>query len=122
MADSHVIALKFRPKTFGQVVGQEAIIRTLRNAIETGRIYHAYLFAGARGVGKTTTARIVAKSLNCANGPSVNPCGVCDSCVEIAAPTSVTFWRSTPPPTPASKTFARRSSAALPARRGGTDT
>jgi DNA polymerase-3 subunit gamma/tau len=89
MADSHVIALKFRPKTFDQVVGQEAIIRTLKNAIETGRIYHAYLFAGARGVGKTTTARIVAKALNCANGPSIAPCGECDSCIEIATSTSV---------------------------------
>jgi DNA polymerase-3 subunit gamma/tau len=89
MADSHVIALKFRPKTFDQVVGQEAIIRTLKNAIESERIYHAYLFAGARGVGKTTTARIVAKALNCAKGPTIEPCGECDSCVEIATSSSV---------------------------------
>src|SRR5262249_29687613 len=89
MADSHVIALKFRPKTFGQVVGQEAIVRTLRNAIESGRIYHAYLFAGARGVGKTTTAPIVAKALNCIKGPTVDPCGECASCLEISTATSV---------------------------------
>ena len=83
MSDSQVIARKFRPQTFEQVVGQEAITRTLSNAIKTGRLHHAYLFTGARGVGKTTTARILAKALNCVNGPTTEPCGVCPSCEDI---------------------------------------
>jgi DNA polymerase III subunit gamma/tau len=89
MAESQVIARKFRPQTFTEVVGQDAITRTLSNSIKTGRIHHAYLFAGARGVGKTTTARILAKALNCANGVTTEPCGVCDSCREIAASRSM---------------------------------
>jgi DNA polymerase-3 subunit gamma/tau len=80
-----VIARKWRPQTFDEVVGQEAITQTLRNAIEQGRIHHAYLFTGARGVGKTTTARILAKALNCIKGVTTEPCGVCPSCVEIAS-------------------------------------
>jgi DNA polymerase-3 subunit gamma/tau len=80
-----VIARKWRPQTFGEVVGQEAITRTLRNAVEQERLHHAYLFTGARGVGKTTTARILAKALNCAKGVTPEPCGVCASCTEIAA-------------------------------------
>jgi DNA polymerase-3 subunit gamma/tau len=88
-SESHVTALRFRPKTFEQVVGQEAIAQTLKNAITSDRIHHAYLFTGARGVGKTTTARILAKALNCKNGPTVTPCGVCASCVEIASSSSV---------------------------------
>ncbi|HJQ67982.1 MAG TPA: DNA polymerase III subunit gamma/tau [Blastocatellia bacterium] len=83
MSDSHVIARKFRPQTFDQVVGQEAITRTLSNAIKTGRLHHAYIFSGARGVGKTTTARILAKALNCVNGPTTEPCGVCQACEDI---------------------------------------
>ncbi|HEU4388890.1 MAG TPA: DNA polymerase III subunit gamma/tau, partial [Blastocatellia bacterium] len=89
MADSQVIARRFRPQTFAEVVGQEAITRTLTNAIETERLHHAYLFAGARGVGKTTTARILAKALNCVTGITTSPCGVCPSCSEIANSASI---------------------------------
>ncbi len=84
MSESQVIARKFRPQTFEQVVGQEAITRTLSNAIKGGRLHHAYIFSGARGVGKTTTARILAKALNCVNGPTTEPCGVCPACEDIA--------------------------------------
>jgi DNA polymerase-3 subunit gamma/tau len=81
-----VLALKYRPRTFEEVVGQATVTRTLRNAIEQGRIGHAFLLSGARGVGKTTTARILAKALNCARakGPTPEPCLECDSCREIA--------------------------------------
>src|SRR5258707_17638 len=86
-----VIARKWRPQTFDEVTGQEPITRTLRNAIEHGRLHHAYLFSGARGVGKTTTARLLAKALNChkSDGPTANPCSTSDetacwSCIEIA--------------------------------------
>jgi DNA polymerase III subunit gamma/tau len=78
-----VIARRWRPQSFDDVVFQEHISRTIRNSIENGRISHAYLFAGPRGVGKTTSARILAKSLNCINGPTPDPCGVCENCVEI---------------------------------------
>jgi len=80
-----VIARKWRPQIFDEIVGQEAITRTLRNAVEQERLHHAYLFTGARGVGKTTTARILAKALNCLTGVTVAPCGSCPSCTEIAA-------------------------------------
>jgi DNA polymerase III subunit gamma/tau len=89
MSDSQVIARKFRPQTFDQMVGQEAIRRTIENSIKSDRIHHAYLFSGARGVGKTTTARILAKALNCVNGPTIEPCGICASCTEIAASRSI---------------------------------
>jgi len=79
-----VIARKWRPQTFNDITGQEAITRTLQNAIDARRIHHAYLFSGARGVGKTTSARIFAKALNCVNGPTPEPCNVCSSCTEIA--------------------------------------
>ncbi|MDP8225207.1 MAG: DNA polymerase III subunit gamma/tau [Candidatus Lernaella stagnicola] len=85
-----VLARKYRPQTFADLVGQEHVTRTLTNAIKLGRIAHGYLFTGTRGVGKTTVARIFAKSLNCesAEGPTPEPCGTCPSCKEIAASTS----------------------------------
>jgi DNA polymerase-3 subunit gamma/tau len=84
-----VLARKWRPKTFDEVVGQTTVTRTLRNALASGRIGHAFLLSGARGVGKTTTARILAKALNCVKGPTPDPCGECDSCKEIAAGASL---------------------------------
>ena len=84
-----VIARKCRPQTFAEVVGQQHVIRTLQNAIRTGRVAHAYIFSGARGVGKTTTARILAKALNCVQGPTPQPCNQCDPCREISAGNSL---------------------------------
>ncbi|MDD5730804.1 MAG: DNA polymerase III subunit gamma/tau [Candidatus Omnitrophica bacterium] len=78
-----VLALKWRPKNFDEIVGQDHIVSTLKNAILKDRLAHAYLFSGPRGVGKTSTARILAKALNCKEGPTVTPCGVCPSCVQI---------------------------------------
>ena len=84
-----VIARKWRPQTFADLVGQEHVTNTLANAIKNNRVAHAYIFSGARGVGKTTAARILAKAMNCVNGPTAEPCGVCDACKEIAAGTSL---------------------------------
>jgi DNA polymerase-3 subunit gamma/tau len=78
-----VFARKYRPQTFDDLVGQAHVTRTLKNAVEQNRLAHAYLFVGPRGIGKTSTARILAKALNCVNGPTVKPCGTCDSCKEI---------------------------------------
>jgi DNA polymerase-3 subunit gamma/tau len=84
-----VIARKYRPQVFEDVVGQGLITDTLKNAILSERVAHGYIFSGARGVGKTTTARVLAKALNCLQGPTVKPCGVCPSCQEIAAGNSI---------------------------------
>src|SRR4051812_5620132 len=84
-----VLARKYRPQTFEEIVGQEHVTRTLQNAIRQGRLHHAFLFTGARGVGKTTAARILAKALSCDQAPTPTPCNQCESCREIAAGTSV---------------------------------
>jgi DNA polymerase-3 subunit gamma/tau len=80
---------RHRPQAFDEVVGQEHVVRTLRNAVERDRVHHAYLFVGSRGTGKTSVAKILARSLNCVNGPTVTPCGECESCVTIAAGSSM---------------------------------
>ena len=97
-----VLARKWRPQQFDDVIGQPAVTRTLKNALTSRRIAQSFVFAGPRGVGKTTTARILARALSCAKGPTADPCGACDACLEIAegrdidvleidaAPTSVT--------------------------------
>src|ERR1700727_3926651 len=86
-----VLARKYRPQKFSEVIGQEHVTRTLKNAIEQGRIAHGYIFSGHRGIGKTTIARILAMALNCQSQdhPVPEPCGVCDSCVEIRAGNAV---------------------------------
>jgi DNA polymerase-3 subunit gamma/tau len=87
--DFQVSARKWRPQKFSELIGQEHIVRTLRNAIELNKISHAYLFSGTRGVGKTTTARILAKAINCAKGPLPEPCDECDFCQEIKLGNSI---------------------------------
>jgi DNA polymerase III subunit gamma/tau len=84
-----VIARKYRPQVFSEIVGQEHVTRTLANAIQSNRVAHAYIFSGVRGVGKTTTARILAKALNCVSGPTATPDNTCDACREITAGTSL---------------------------------
>jgi DNA polymerase-3 subunit gamma/tau len=80
---------RHRPRTFADVVGQEHVVRTLSHAVEQGNVHHAYLFVGSRGTGKTSMAKILAACLNCEQGPTVSPCGTCDSCVPIASATSL---------------------------------
>ena len=86
-----VLARKYRPQNFSEVIGQEHVTRTLKNAIEQSRTAHGYIFSGHRGIGKTTVARILAMALNCrsSNKPVTEPCGVCESCTEIRAGNSV---------------------------------
>lgn len=89
-----VLARKYRPQTFDDLIGQEALVRTLTNAFETGRIAHGFILTGVRGIGKTTTARIIARALNCIGpdgngGPTIKPCGVCSQCTSIAASSNV---------------------------------
>jgi DNA polymerase-3 subunit gamma/tau len=84
-----VFARKYRPQTFDDLVGQEHVTRTLKNAVAQNRLAHAYLFVGPRGIGKTSVARILAKALNCIHGPTITPCGVCDSCREITGGNSL---------------------------------
>jgi DNA polymerase-3 subunit gamma/tau len=80
---------RHRPRTFADVVGQEHVVRTLSNAVEQGKVHHAYLFVGSRGTGKTSMAKILASCLNCVHGPTITPCGECDSCVSIASASSL---------------------------------
>ena len=80
-----VLARKWRPKRFSDLVGQEHVVRALSNALKQQRLHHAYLFTGTRGVGKTTLARILAKSLNCERGVSAEPCGECTVCHQVDA-------------------------------------
>ncbi len=80
---------RHRPRTFDDVVGQEHVVRTLRNAVDQGKVHHAYLFVGSRGTGKTSMAKILAACMNCENGPTTTPCGTCESCVSIASATSL---------------------------------
>jgi DNA polymerase-3 subunit gamma/tau len=80
---------RHRPRTFTDVIGQEHVVRTLRHAIERDAVHHAYLFVGSRGTGKTSMAKMLAACLNCVNGPTIEPCGVCESCVSIASATSM---------------------------------
>lgn len=80
---------RHRPRTFADVVGQEPVVRTLSNAVQQGKVHHAYLFVGSRGTGKTSMAKILAACLNCEQGPTIEPCGKCESCVSIAAATSL---------------------------------
>src|SRR4029079_19682242 len=79
-----VIARKWRPQQFADVVGQQAVTRTLGNALKSGRLAQSFVFARPRGVGKNTTASLLAKALSCVNGPTAEPCGTCEACVEIA--------------------------------------
>ena len=81
-----VLARKYRPADFDTLIGQQAMVKTLSNAIDSGRLAHAFIMTGVRGVGKTTTARIIAKALNCTahDGPTINPCGECENCKSIA--------------------------------------
>src|SRR2546421_2122797 len=89
MSSAPSLYRRHRPRTFADVVGQEHVVRTLRNAVQQDRVHHAYLFVGSRGTGKTSMAKILASCLNCVNGPTIEPCGVCESCVAIASASSL---------------------------------
>jgi DNA polymerase-3 subunit gamma/tau len=89
VAESASLYRRHRPQSFAEVVGQEHIVRTLSNAVDKGRVHHAYLFVGSRGTGKTSMAKILARSLNCVHGPTLTPCGECEPCRTIAAGTSL---------------------------------
>ena len=80
---------KYRPRNFEDLVGQQHVVKTLKNALEQNRIAHAYLFAGPRGTGKTSTAKVFAQALNCVEGPTTEPCGECNSCLSIRSGQSV---------------------------------
>ena len=88
-AQSTSLYRRHRPQSFDDVVGQQHVVRTLRNAVEQGKVHHAYLFVGSRGTGKTSMAKILARSLNCEQGPTATPCGKCEPCVAIAAGSSL---------------------------------
>ncbi|HEX7293549.1 MAG TPA: AAA family ATPase, partial [Solirubrobacterales bacterium] len=89
-SDSTSLYRRHRPGSFDEVVGQQHVVRTLHNAVEQGKVHHAYLFVGSRGTGKTSMAKILARSLNCERGgPTVTPCGECESCLTIASGTSI---------------------------------
>jgi Mg-chelatase subunit ChlI len=104
---------RYRPETFGEMIGQAQVTEPLMTALRSDRVGHAYLFSGPRGCGKTTSARILARCLNCAQGPTDTPCGVCDSCVELGRGGGVrsTWSRSTRHPTTVSTTPAICASA-----------
>jgi len=87
-----VLARKARPQTFDEVVGQRPVVKTLQNSLLRDRVAHAILFSGIRGVGKTTLARIMAKAINCENGPALNPCNSCESCKAITAGSSLDLY------------------------------
>jgi len=108
-----VLARKYRPDTFADLIGQDAMVRTLRNAFEADRIAHAFIMTGVRGIGKTTTARIIAKGLNCIGkdgqgGPTIEPCGECDPCRSISEGNHVDVLEMDA----ASRTNARRAARA----------
>ena len=117
-----VLARKYRPTTFDDLIGQEAMVRILRNAFALGRVAHAFMLTGVRGVGKTTTARIIARALNCigpdgTGGPTADPCGVCANCVAILADRAPGRDRDGRRlAAPASTTCARSSRSAAPGR------
>src|ERR1700709_6776 len=89
VSDAPSLYRRHRPRTFADVVGQEQVVRTLTNAVNRDQVHHAYLFVGSRGTGKTSMAKILAACLNCEHGPTVEPCGTCESCQAIASATSL---------------------------------
>jgi DNA polymerase III subunit gamma/tau len=89
LAQAQSLYRRHRPRTFADVVGQEPVVRTLRNAVQRGKVHHAYLFVGSRGTGKTSMAKILAACLNCERGPTIEPCGACESCISIAHASSL---------------------------------